>query len=257
MKGLSNLVCLVTGAAKGIGLAAAERLLNEGARVMLTDLDEAAGTAQAERLQQAGHAARFIKHDVTCEASWKGAMDAICQQWGTLDVLVNNAGIAIHGDVETLTLDQWKRTNAVNLDGVFIGTQQGIAIMKERGGSIINVASIEGIIGEPLVPAYNASKGGVRIFTRSAAAHCARKGYNIRINNLCPGYVATPMVEGVMEELSDAQAQAFSQHLGQRIPMGRLAQPAEIASAVAFLASPDSSYMTGSDLVIDGGYLSQ
>ncbi|MCY1448458.1 Dihydroanticapsin 7-dehydrogenase [compost metagenome] len=140
---------------------------------------------------------------------------------------------------------------------MFIGTQQAIAAMKEQGGSIINVASIEGIIGEPMVPSYNASKGGVRIFTRAAAAHCARKGYPIRINNLCPGYAATAMISGGLETIGSDLAQQFQGYLEQRIPMGRLAAAEEIAKGALFLASDDSSYMTGADLVIDGGYLAQ
>ncbi|MDT4839616.1 Cyclopentanol dehydrogenase [compost metagenome] len=257
MKRLNKRICLVTGAANGIGLATAERLLQEGALVVLTDLDAAAGEAQAERLRGDGLDAHFLAQDVTCEDDWTRTLAQVREQWGVLDVLVNNAGVAVLADVESLTLAQWRKTNAVNLDGVFLGTQQGIAMMKGRGGSIINVASIEGIIGEPMVPAYNASKGGVRIFTRAAAAHCARKGYNIRINNVCPGYVATPMISGGLVGLPAEQAQAFQNYLGQRIPMGRLAEPAEIAAAIAFLASQDASYMTGSDLVVDGGYLAQ
>lgn len=257
MKRLNNQVCLVTGAANGIGLATAERFLQEGATVILTDVDVANGQAQVERLRGDGFNAHFIEQDVSQEASWKQTLAQVRESWGVLDVLVNNAGVAVLADVESLTLGQWRKTNAVNLDGVFLGTQQGIAMMKGRGGSIINLASIEGIIGEPLVPAYNASKGGVRIFTRSAAAHCARKGYNIRINNVCPGYVATPMISGGLMGLPAEQAQAFQAYLGQRIPMGRLAEATEIAAAIAFLASSDASYMTGSDMVVDGGYLAQ
>lgn len=257
MKRLNNRVCLVTGAANGIGLATAERLLQEGALVLLTDLDASAGEQQVERLRSEGLNAHFMQQDVSCEEDWQRTMAYVREQWNVLDVLVNNAGIAILADVESLTLAQWRKSNAVNLDGVFLGTQQGIALMKGRGGSIINIASIEGIIGEPMVPSYNAGKGGVRIFTRAAAAHCARKGYNIRVNNVCPGYVATPMISGGMMGLPIEQAQAFQNYLGQRIPMGRLAEPTEIASAIAFLASSDASYVTGSDLVVDGGYLAQ
>lgn len=257
MQRLNTSVCLVTGAANGIGLACAERLLREGAQVLLTDLDADAGEAQVARLRDEGLDAHFLQQDVACEEAWQRVMAHVREQWGGLDVLVNNAGIAILVDVEHLTLAQWRNSNAVNLDGVFLGTQQGIAMMKGRGGSIINIASIEGIIGEPMVPAYNAGKGGVRIFTRAAAAHCARKGYNVRVNNICPGYVATPLVSGGLKTLPAEQAQAFQDYLGRRIPMGRLAEPGEIAGAVAFLASSDSSYMTGSDLVVDGGYLAQ
>ncbi|CAE6920441.1 Cyclopentanol dehydrogenase [Pseudomonas marincola] len=257
MNRLSNCVCLVTGAAAGIGLATAERLLQEGALVLLTDLDADAGQTQVERLRGEGLNAHFLQQDAACEEAWQRTMGHVREQWNVLDVLVNNAGIAILADVENLTLAQWRKSNAVNLDGVFLGTQQAIAMMKGRGGSIINIASIEGFIGEPMVPSYNAGKGGVRMFTKAAAAHCARKGYNIRINNVCPGYVATPMISGGMLGLPAEQAQAFQSYLGDRIPMGRLAEPAEIAGAVAFLASADASYVTGSDLVVDGGYLAQ
>ncbi|MDF3936437.1 glucose 1-dehydrogenase [Pseudomonas citronellolis] len=257
MNRLQDKTCLVTGAASGIGLAIAETFLREGARVLLSDIDAARGEEQARRLRQEGLDAWFQAHDVTDEEQWRHVLDNLQQRWGGLDVLVNNAGIALIGDVESLNLAQWRRVNAVNLDAVFIGTQQAIAAMKGRGGSIVNVASIEGFIGEPMVPSYNASKGGVRLFTRSAAAHCARKGYAIRINNLCPGYAATAMISGGLETLGEGLAQQFQGYLEQRIPMGRLAATGEIAKGALFLASDDSSYMTGADLVIDGGYLAQ
>lgn len=257
MQRLHRKVCLVTGAASGIGLAIAETFLRDGASVLLTDIDAVKGEREAQRLREEGLDALFQQHDVTDEGCWRQVLESVMAHWGRLDVLVNNAGIAILGDVEALTLTQWRRTNAVNLDAVFIGTQQAIAVMKGQGGSIINVASIEGIIGEPMVPSYNASKGGVRIFTRSAAAHCARQGYNIRINNLCPGYVVTAMISGGLEQAGSELAQRFQSYLEQRIPMGRLAQADEIAKAAIYLASDDSSYMTGSDLVVDGGYLAQ
>lgn len=156
-----------------------------------------------------------------------------------------------------MTLAQWRHTLTCNLDSVFLGTQLAIELMKARGGSIINVASIEGLIGEPLVPAYNASKGGVRLFTRSVAAHCARNGYGIRVNAICPGYVETPMVLQAMAAAPTLQAKSMQAYLQQRIPMGRMARADEIAKAMLFLASDDSSYMTGADLVVDGGYLAQ
>jgi NAD(P)-dependent dehydrogenase (short-subunit alcohol dehydrogenase family) len=258
MSRLHNKVCLVTGAASGIGLAIAEAFLREGAKVLLTDIDVANGERAAARLQEEGLAAEFHVHDASSPEQWQQVMDAVQQRWGRLDVLVNNAGIAIIADVETLTLAQWRKTNAVNLDGVFLGTQQAIAAMKGQGsGAIINIASIEGIIGEPLVPSYNASKGGVRIFTRAAAAHCARLGYGIRINNLCPGFISTAMFTGGLGTISAEQAQQFQGFLQQRIPMGRVGAPEEIAKAALFLASDDASYVTGTDLVVDGGYLAQ
>ncbi len=243
-------VCVVTGAARGLGLAAAEALLAEGAKVFLTDLDATEGARQAKRL---GDRARFMAQDVTEASSWPKVLDAAIQAWGRLDVLVNNAGIAVIEDVERATLEGWKKTLDINLSGVFQGTQAAISRMKDSKGSIVNIASIEGLIGEQLVPAYNAAKGGVRIFSKSAAIHCARAGYKIRINNVCPGFANTAMVAGAVDALSPEEGQAFAERVLGRIPMGRFAEPAEIANAVLFLASDESSYMTGSDLVVDGG----
>jgi NAD(P)-dependent dehydrogenase (short-subunit alcohol dehydrogenase family) len=253
MKRVENKVCLVTGGARGLGLAAAEVLLAQGAKVTITDRDHAAGEAEAARLSKAGAKVRFRAQDVTSEADWAKTLDAVAADWGPLDVLVNNAGVAGLRDVEQESLAQWRATLAVNLDGVYLGTQAAIARMKGRGGSIINIASIEGLVGEPLIPAYNASKGGVRIFSRSAAIHCARAGYNIRINCVCPGFAETQMVAAAVGSLPPDEAQAFVARTLARIPMGRFARPEEIAKAVLFLASDESSYMTGSDLVVDGG----
>ena len=253
MKRVVNKVCLVTGGARGLGLAAAEVLLAEGARLTITDRDAAAGEAEAARLTTAGHKVRFHVQDVTSEADWKKTLDAVAADWGPLDVLVNNAGVAALADVEQESLAHWRATLAVNLDAVYLGTQAAIARMKGRGGSIINIASIEGMVGEPLIPAYNASKGGVRIFSRSAAIHCARSGYNVRVNCVCPGFAETQMVAAAVGSLPPDQAQAFVARTLARIPMGRFARPEEIAKAVLFLASEESSYMTGSDLVVDGG----
>ncbi|MES2681985.1 MAG: glucose 1-dehydrogenase [Pseudomonadota bacterium] len=247
-------VCVITGAARGLGLAAAERLLQEGGKVLLTDLDAAAGEAEAARLVAMGYEAMFLKQDVTDPAQWSTVLQAAIHRWGHLDVLVNNAGIAHMADVENISFAAWRKTLAVNLDAVFLGTQAAIGVMKSRyKGSIVNIASIEGLVGEPMIPAYNASKGAVRIFTRSAAIDCARKGYGIRVNNVCPGFAETQMVAGALGELTPEQAQAFAAATLQRIPLGRFAQPLEIAQAVLFLASDESSYVTGSDLVVDGG----
>lgn len=245
-------VCVVSGGARGLGLAAAEALLAEGARVLITDVDRAEGEAQARRL---GERVKFRVQDVTDESAWNDTLDAAVAAWGRLDVLVNNAGIALIGDVEKATLKEWQRTLDINLTGVFLGTQAAIARMKSSGGSIVNIASIEGLIGEQEVPAYNATKGGVRIFTRSAAIHCARAGYPIRINNVCPGFAETQMVAGALGTMTSEAAEAFAARTLARIPMGRFAKPAEIAKCVLFLASDEASYMTGSDLVVDGGLI--
>lgn len=247
---LQDKVCVVTGAAKGLGLAAAEAFVTEGARVLITDVDAREGAAAAERL---GMQVRFLPQDVTDPGQWKVILDEAVEQWGRLDVLVNNAGVGAFMDIEQMTAENWRQTLAVNLDGVMLGTQAAIERMKAAGGSIVNIASIEGLVGEGVLPAYNASKGGVRIFSKSAAIHCARSGYNIRVNNVCPGFAQTQMVAGALATLPEADAQAFAEKTLARIPMGRFAEPEEIASAILFLASDESSYVTGSDLVVDGG----
>lgn len=250
-KRVEGKVCVVTGGARGLGLAAAEALIAEGARVVITDLDQAAGEQAAAGL---GGNAVFMRQNVTDAAQWETVLDATVARFGSLDVLVNNAGIADIVDVEQISLATWQRTLDINLSGVFLGTQAAIARMKkERRGSIVNIASIEGILGEAVLPAYNAAKGGVRIFTRSAAIHCARSGTGIRVNAVCPGFADTQMVSGALATLTPDEAQAFAEKTLARIPMGRFAQPSEIAAAVLFLASDESSYVTGSDLVVDGG----
>lgn len=243
-------VCVVTGGARGLGLAAVEALLAEGAKVLLTDIDEAEGRAQADRL---GANAMFRVQDATQPAAWDQTLDAVIAKWGRLDVLVNNAGIALMQDVERASLQGWQRTLDINLTAVFLGTQAAIARMKATQGSIVNIASIEGLVGEPEIPAYNATKGGVRIFSKSAAIHCARSGYKIRVNNVCPGFAGTQMVSGALATMKPEDAEAFAARTLARIPMGRFAEPSEIAAVVLFLASDESSYVTGSDLVVDGG----
>jgi 3alpha(or 20beta)-hydroxysteroid dehydrogenase len=243
-------VCLITGGARGLGLAAAEALLAEGAKVMITDLDRAEGEAVAKKL---GAHAAFAVQNVTRREQWTEVLDAVYARFGKLDVLVNNAGVAGIADIESISAEDWSRTIDVNLNGVYLGTQAAIARMKASGGSIINIASIEGLIGEGSLPAYNASKGGVRLFSKSTAIHCARSGYGIRVNSVCPGFAETQMVSGALAALAPETAQMFAEKTLARIPMGRFAKPSEIAAAVLFLASDESSYMTGSDLVVDGG----
>ena len=247
-------IVLVTGAASGIGLASAEACAREGAVVIITDVNAKEGEAQAQRLAADGLTVEFVQQDVSSEADWRRVVDGILARHGRLDVLVNNAGIAVIAPIEQETLEGWRRTQAVNMEGVFLGTREAVRAMKGGSGSIVNISSIEGLVGEPMVPAYNASKGGVRLLTKSVALYCAQQGYRIRVNSVHPGYVATPLVTNAIGVLPPDQAAALQQDLLGRIPMGRFGEPREIANVVLFLASDESSYMTGSELVVDGGY---
>lgn len=179
----------------------------------------------------------------------------IVEKHGALDVLVNNAGIVIPGNVEEATVDDWRTTQSVNGESVFLGTRAAISVMKERGGSIINISSIEGIVGEANAPAYNFSKGGVRIFTKSAALHCAAQNYAIRVNSVHPGFILTAMVENGIGSMPEAMQEEMRERLIREIPLGgTMGEPLDIANGCLFLASDESKYMTGSELVIDGGY---
>ena len=248
-------VALVTGGALGLGRAAAELLAREGAKVAVTDLKDAEGRAVVDKIGLAGGEAIYIHHDVAQEADWARAVAETLTRFGRLDVVVNNAGVALAGSVEDCTLEQWRWLMSINLDGVFLGTKHGVAAMKGHGGSIINLSSIEGLIGDPNLAAYNASKGGVRIFTKSAALHCAKAGYKIRVNSIHPGYIWTPMVEGYIAGQADPDEAKLA--VAGLHPLGHLGEPDDIAFGVLYLASDESKFMTGSELVIDGGYTAQ
>jgi 3(or 17)beta-hydroxysteroid dehydrogenase len=248
-------VCMVTGASLGLGQASARMLAREGAKVVLTDLREAEGHALSDEINNSGGEAVFIRHDVAQDGDWSGVMATTLQRFGRLDVLVNNAGVALAGGVEETTLERWRWLMSINLDGVFLGTRHAVAAMKAGGGSIINLSSIEGLIGDPNLAAYNASKGGVRLFTKSVALDCARRGYRIRVNSIHPGYIVTPMVEGYLDAQADAGAARKA--IAALHPLGHLGEPDDIAYGIVYLASDESKFMTGSELVIDGGYTAQ
>ncbi|NDH52063.1 MAG: glucose 1-dehydrogenase [Betaproteobacteria bacterium] len=251
---LANKVALITGAGSGLGEATAHRLAEEGAHVVASDIDAAAVARVVAAIVAKGGSAEAQQQDVTDEARWQALIADMLARLGQIDILVNNAGIVMTGSAEDTSVDDWRRTQQVNLDAVFVGTREAIRAMKHRGGSIINISSIDGIIGEPMAAAYSASKGGVRIFTKSAALHCANKGYRIRVNSLHPGVIRTPMVENAFAALPPADRQALIARLEAQVPLGAWGEPVDIANGVLFLASDESRYMTGAELVIDGGY---
>jgi len=251
---LENKVAVVTGGGNGIGEAICKRFAEEGATVAVTDIDFGSARRVAEEITAAGGVALAKEQDVTDPDLWETLLPELATELGGLNILVNNAGIGIPATVEEETLDGWRRTQSVNLESVFMGTQAAIRQMKEKGGSIINVSSIEGIVGEPLTAAYNASKGGVRLFTKSAALHCAAEDYRIRINSIHPGYIETALVANAVAQLGEEIGQALVERVLASIPMKRFGAATDIANGCLFLASDESAYMTGSELVMDGGY---
>ena len=251
-------VALVTGAVGGIGEAIVRRLAENGARMVLTDIDTAGGEAAVRALRETGAEAMFVRHDVSDEASWVQAIEAGLAQYGTLDVLVNNAGVASNfpKTYEEIELDEWHRVMKINLDGTFLGVKHGILAMKSRGGgSIVNIASVAGYIGTPGGASYGTSKGAIRSLTRHAAFICAKQRNGIRVNAIHPSNIWTPLVAkhvaSQYETLEAAKAAVAERH-----PFGRLGEPDDVAWLVVYLASDESKLMTGSDLIIDGGQLS-
>ena len=244
---LAGKVALISGGARGMGAAEARMFAREGAKVIIGDVLEAEGRQVEAEITEAGGEALFVHLDVTSEASWDAAVSAAVARFGKLDVLVNNAGIVARGHLLDSSLDEWNRVMNVNSTGVYLGTKTALPeMLKAGGGSIVNISSMSGMVGQDYVqPAYNASKGAVRIFTKSVAVQYARQG--IRINSVHPGPIDTPMAGARLTD-ADLQRQA-----DERSPMGRTAHPDEVAYGVLFLASDEASFMTGSELVIDGG----
>ncbi|MDP7549143.1 MAG: glucose 1-dehydrogenase [Alphaproteobacteria bacterium] len=247
-------VALITGGASGIGLATGELMAREGATVVLSDLQDGAGEAAVAGIVAAGGKAAYHHHDVTDEAEWQKIIETVQADHGRLDILVNNAGVGGHGlPVEETPLELWRDTMSVNLDGVFLGVKHGVAAMKERGGVIINTSSILGMVGLPLSAAYTASKGGVRLLTKAVAIECAARGLNIRVNSVHPGFIDTPMVGGAIQRGGPARREAILQSQ----PTGQMGEPADIAEGIVYLASDAAKFVSGSELIIDGGYLAR
>ena len=254
MARLADKVAIVTGAGSGIGTATVRKFAAEGATVVATDVDAAAGSAVVAEI---GANAVFLRHDVTDEGRWEAVMKEAADRCGAVDVVVNNAGIIGTGAPQTpedLSLDEMHAIGKVNVDGVLLGCKHAIRAMKERGGAIVNLSSIAGIYATPGLTPYGASKGAVRQLTKSVAAYCGQRGYGIRCNSVHPGIVETPMGETVLNFLYDDPEQGREERR-RGVPVGRLGRPEDIANAVCYLASDEAGFVNGAELVVDGGQL--
>ncbi len=244
-------VALITGAASGIGAETARALAREGARLVLTDRAREAGESVAAAIAGLGTEVEFLEHDVAVEADWISVVAAAKARFGRIDVLVNNAGVGGGTPLLESSLEQWRTVLAINLDGVFLGMRHVCPAMIETGGgSVINLSSILGKVGQPGAAAYCASKGGVLLLTKAAALELAPAG--IRVNSVHPGYIETPMVQTALHNAENGNE--LRDVLITRHALARLGLPVEIANGIVFLASDESSFMTGAELVIDGGY---
>lgn len=252
---LNGKIALITGAASGLGAETARRMAREGARVFLTDINGDGGHAVCEAIAAAGGEAEFQTQNVTDEAQWDAIVAAAVARFGGLNVLVNNAGVSSgFADALNCPMEEWRRVLSINLDGVFMGARAAGRVMATSGGgSIINLSSILGKVGLAGGSAYCASKGGVALLTKSLALEWAALG--IRVNSVHPGFIDTPMVSSAIQGAENSNEMA--EMIVSRHALGRLGVPREIADAIVFLASDESSFMTGSELVVDGGYTAQ
>lgn len=253
MARLTDKVAIVTGGALGIGAATCEMLAREGAAVAVTDLQDEHGAAVVDRIKAAGGKARYWHLDVAEEHEVRRVFDEIADEFGKLDVVINNAGISgANKPTDEVTVEEWEQVMAVNVRGVFLCTKYGVKHLRNAGGgSIVNLSSIYGLVGAPDLPPYHASKGAVRLMTKTDALFYAKEG--IRVNSVHPGYIWTPLVEALGRE-SPQGVEAFRRELDAKHPIGHVGEPDDIAAGIVYLASDESKFVTGSELVIDGGY---
>jgi NAD(P)-dependent dehydrogenase (short-subunit alcohol dehydrogenase family) len=250
MKRLEGRVAIVTGAASGIGRATAQRLADEGAAVVVTDIQVEAGEAAAREIADGGGRAIFVEHDVSSESAWEAACARAVEEYGGIDIVVNNAGMGDIKPIEETTLEEWDRTVSIDQTGVFLGLKVPAPhLKKSEHASVINISSIFGASGGfGTSPAYHAAKGAVRTLTKNAALHWAEEG--IRVNSIHPGFIATPILE-------QARNTPIWDGMTALTPMGHLGAPEDVAAGVAYLASDDAAFVTGSELYIDGGFIAR
>ena len=250
-------VALVTGGSSGIGRGCAEKLAAEGATVVVTDIQDAKGAETVDAILIAGGKAWYLHHDVTDEAAWESVVAEIKAREGRLDILVNNAGIGIGGSVIDMTLADWRRQTAINLDGVFLGVKHSLPLIRVSGdgGSIINMSSVAGLKGSASLAGYCATKGGVRLFTKAVAMECANARDGVRVNSVHPGIIETPIWLTVGQAVNPGSNEApdLDAMSALAVPLGVKGYPEDIANGVLWLASAESRYVTGQELVIDGG----
>jgi len=252
---VSGKIAMMTGGASGLAKASAKLFVEEGGQVMVADIDEAGGRAVAESL---GDAADFVRLDVTSEQDWIDGYAAAKDRFGGVHIVLNSAGIGWTQPVTEISLEDWRRVHAIDLDGVFLGCKHGVPAIADTiqagvgssKGSIVNISSIAGNIAGHNMAAYNSAKAAVRHLTKSVALHCCRQGYEIRCNSVHPTFVDTPILDKHRERFGAEEAM---KKLARQVPIGRVGKPEEVAYSILFLASDESSYTTGSELLVDGG----
>ena len=252
MSRVEGKVALVTGAASGLGLASSKKLIQEGARVILTDINQEALNDIKEHLKEFSETQFSTEYlDVTSEESWQEIIEKVELEYGKINVLINSAGISLGSDIVSTDFEVWKKVHQVNLDSVFLGCKYIIPKMASHGpGSIINLSSISGIVAGWNTAAYNSSKAGVRLLTKSVALYCAKKGYDVRCNSIHPAFVNTPILDPIKQAFGDDEA---VRKLARQIPMNKIGDTDDVAYAVLYLASDESKFMTGTEIVLDGG----
>ena len=254
---LQGKVAIVTGGAEGIGQATAKLFAREGAKTVVADINRTMGESVAEEIKKEGGEATFILLDVTSEKNWQSLMEEVVHKYGKLNILVNNAGIIMIADIENTNLEDWQRIMDVNATGVFLGTKSAILAMKENGElcSIINRSSVAGQIGDKNMFAYCASKGAVKLLTKSAALSCGDNNYRIRVNSVHPAYVSTSMTRGEAAQVGISEEE-YMEGAKQQHPIG-LGEPLDVAYLDLFLASDESKWITGGEFTVDGGFTAQ